>query len=107
MTLLLFFVMLNSVDAKINCTPGLLRYAWIDTQTNDSVQRERKKEDLDVFPMIAASNMITDMMPNYRISNQVYQSQHLFFCQALLTFFSSWKFFTGKRASISTYFSLE
>lgn len=77
MTLPVFFVILSSVDTKINCTPGLSRYAWIGTQMNDSVW-ERKKGDLDVFPMIAASNMITGMIPSYRISNQGYQRVSIF-----------------------------
>lgn len=57
MPAMLFFFLLSCATAKINCTPGLLQYAWIVSQMNDSFEREWKNRDLDMFSVNAASYM--------------------------------------------------
>jgi len=48
--------------------------------------REKERRDLDVFRTITASNLITDMILDYRISNQVYHRVSIFVCQAFLAY---------------------
>lgn len=74
-------------------------------------EKERKKGDLDVFPMTAANNMATDMIPNYRISNKGYQRVSIFYLSCLsYTHFSdsgSSSVEKKKKAYLQNYFSLE
>lgn len=96
MLAMLFFSTLSCTTAKINCTPGLLQYAWIVSQMNDNFEKEWKNRDFDMFSVNTASYMKLTWYPITKSLIKAIKQTHVFVSNIGIFKFRFWNVLQSK-----------